>query len=371
MKKRIAFVYGRAGLNSAKIQYMPFGFNVLKKLAEDSNNTIDFYLTQTYTDDYKKQLPNNVTPVFLDKPSIWSHGSGLKLFILLNWYFKRLTLFKKYDLVYGIGQVGVVLGGKLAKRNKAKFICLNDEFPDISYLKIWRENEKKYTATASTVIVPDESRVDVLKKQIPELKNINVVVLPNIPFVKDVEIIQGLNWHAKLELDSSVKLVMYAGGIDRENNIELLLTAFPFTKEDFVLVMVGNGKNYKDNRYFNHPRIIWIEKVLTDAELHSLIKQCVCNVCYYSDILDLEYVGKSSGKIMRSLLMGTPVITTRFKSLQFIEDEKIGVLITQPYELVDAINTIDASLAWYKGNIENTIEKYKFETYWNQIQELN
>lgn len=363
---RIAFVYGRAALNSAKLLYMPFGLNVVKLLSE-KNIHIDLYLTQDPTDEYKNTLPKNVNVIFLNHKQVWKYGSGKGLFYLLNSYFWNLTRTKKYGAVWGIGQVGTVLGGKLAKRKHIPFYYLSDEFPNTSYLQIWRQYEKKYAETSNFFVVPDESRLSVTQQQVTGLKKIIGYTLPNIPLKNATHKIADVDWRIKLNLSSQHKLVMYAGGIDKENNIELLLSAFPFTTEDFILVMVGNGKHFKNNRFFNHPRIIWIENPLSDEELHSLIKQSVCNICYYSDIMDLEYVGKSSGKIMRSLLMETPVISTKFNSLQFIEDDNMGVLINQPFELIEAINKIDSNQDFYITHIQKNVSKYYFETYWDKL----
>lgn len=366
-KKKIAFVYGRPALSSAKLQYMPFGFNVVKKLAE-GNYEIDLYLTQNQTNVYKDCLPSNVKIVFLDNKFVWAYGGGRLLYSLLNCYFLFLTLFKSYQMVWGIGQCGSVLGAKLAKRNNAKFIYLNDEFPDVSYLKIWVKKEKKYASTAKCFIVPDESRVTPLVKQIPELKNIESFVLPNIPLIKDVESIENVDWFKVLGLSKDKKIITYAGGIDRENNIDYLLTIFPFTSPDYVLIMVGNGEKYKNNKFFSFNRIIWIERLLTDDELHSLIKQSLCCICFYADILDLEFVGKSSGKMMRSVLLNTPVITTNFASLKFIEKDTMGILIEKPFQLVEAISKIDANKEKYKESILKNISKYTFENYWGDME---
>jgi hypothetical protein len=365
-KKRLAFVYGRAGLNAAKLLYMPFGINVVKLLAE-GNTIIDLYLTQDASEDYKTYLPKNVNIIFLNHPKVWQYGSGKGLYVLLNLYFYLKTFGKKYDSVWGIGQVGTVLGGKLAFKKNKPFYYLSDEFPNISYLTIWRDAEKKYALTSKFWVVPDETRLKVTQQQITGLDKIQGYTLPNIPLKDSENNYAEVNWHEKLGLALSQKIVMYAGGIDKENNIEQLLTVFPFTNEKFILVMVGNGKQYKKNMLYKHPRIIWIENALTDEELHSLIRYSVCNICYYSDIMDLEYVGKSSGKIMRSLLMRTPVITTNFKSLQFITDDGMGELITQPFELIEALNKIENYRANYVAQIEENISKYYFESYWKNL----
>ena len=362
-QKRIAYVYGRPALNSAKLLYMPFGLNVVKKLAE-TDCLIDLYVTQNYTDEYKKNLPTNVTIIFLEYQTVWNYGMGKGLYYLLNFYFSYITRLKKYDSVWGIGQAGTVLGGKLAQKNKAPFYYLSDEFPNISYLKIWRDAEKKYASTAQFFVVPDETRLAVTTSQIPALKHIQGFTLPNIPLIKEVTIIANTNWYNRLYLSTDKKIVVYAGGIAKENQIDYVLSIFPLTSSEFILVMVGNSGKYKNSEELKHPRILWIEEELPDEELHSLIKQAVCCLCYYADFSDLEYVGKSSGKLMRSLLFETPVISTRFDSLKFVEEDCMGILIDKPYQLIEAIYQIANNIDSYRDSIKKNIPKYYFEKYW-------
>lgn len=368
--QKIAFVFGRPFLNAAPLQFMPFALSTLTKLANETDGTIDVFVTQTKITVYEALLPKNVNVIFLDNNFVWSKGNGIKLYALLNLYFRKITSGAKYTIVFGVGQTGIPLAGKLASRCRAKFICLNDEFPDISFLKVWREAEKKYLAAASLVILPDESRVGVLKKQVSFSSATVFGVLPNMPLKESTGQLENIDWRKKLDLPIDARIVVYAGGIDRENNIDFLLTVFPFTLENFFLVMVGKNHKYKNDRYLTHSRIVWIEDPLSDGELHGLVSQAVCTVAFYADFLDLEYVGKSSGKIMRSLLFETPVITTAFESLKFIKDDGMGELIEKPHELVEAIVKIGKDRKTYADNIRKNLHKYTFENYWKDVSPL-
>ena len=65
-KKRVAFIFGRPRLNEPKLQFMPFAQNFLRNLAEDGNNIIDVYITQSKTSHYTDNFPSNVNFIFLD-----------------------------------------------------------------------------------------------------------------------------------------------------------------------------------------------------------------------------------------------------------------------------------------------------------------
>jgi hypothetical protein len=53
-------------------------------------------------------------------------------------YLDLISIFnfwKKYDVVWSCGQLGIILAGKLALRRRIKFICLNDDSLKFRILK--------------------------------------------------------------------------------------------------------------------------------------------------------------------------------------------------------------------------------------------
>lgn len=365
-KIKIAFVYSRPGLNSARMKYMPFGLSTLRLLAERKNIRIDFYVTETEDSRYETFLPSNVRVVYLNHHVVWSRGQGRSLYYLLNSYFSLLTLGKSYKEVWGNGQSGNVLASKLARRCGAKLFLLNDEFPDTSYLKVWVDAEWKALCRANVIIEPDETRFQALNQKIDgRLSKIKHYVLPNIPLrIAITPVSKQRNFKQELNIPNDEHIFMYAGGIGgRENNIEFVLAVFPLSPNDCHLVIVGIDPFLMSEQY-NHPRIHWVNEVLSDEALHILIKQSSGSIAFYSTYKDLEYVGKSSGKIMRSLLFNTPVITSNFSSLEFIKTDGMGVLIDKPYQLAEAVAEVRMKKEEFQNNIQKNIHKYYFEKYW-------
>src|SRR5205085_2075180 len=70
----------------------------------------------------------------------------------------------------------------------------------------------------------------------------------------------------------------------------------------------------------DYGRVFWSFEPVTPAELNDLIVRAFCTLALYRNLgPNIEKLGMSSGKIMRSIVCGTPVITSRFDSLLFIE----------------------------------------------------
>jgi glycosyltransferase involved in cell wall biosynthesis len=63
-----------------------------------------------------------------------------------------------------------------------------------------------------------------------------------------------------------------------------------------------------------------------------------------------ELMGLAAGKIGNYLKCGIPVIATKIKSLEYIEEYKCGVLINSEEQMQNAIDTIMADFANYSQN---------------------
>ena len=348
---------------------MPFALSTIKKLTLEGH-IIDLYLCERSNNDYKEIFNDNVQIYFLDKAWVWKWGKGIGLYYLLNGLTIRLTFFKSYSSIWGVGLVGSSLAGRIASLKGVDYYYLSDEFPDINYLKIWVNAEKRYARKAKRWIVPDESRLETTMQQIPGISMSNAVVLPNAPFMERSAQPTEINWNSRLNIPVGSLIVLYAGGIDRENNIELILSVFPLTSSEYYLVMVGKSRGYATNPLFRHQRIIWIESPLSDEELLSLHQSSLCIIAFYSSMMWLEFVGKSSGKIMRAIMAGCPVISTNFSSLDFIRDYGFGILIDQAHELINALNEIKLNRPQYQQNLQAKRHEVSFESYWDKAKLL-
>jgi len=366
---RIGVIFGRATLDGPRLLYMPFALSTIKSLLHEGHE-IDLYLCERRNEDYLGVFNDRVKVYFLDNAWAWKWGKGRGLYYLLNLLMIRNVFFKSYASIWGVGIVGSSLAGRLSSLKGVDYYYLSDEFPDIYYLEIWRNAEKRFARLAKKWIVPDESRVEVTIQQIPGISPTKAVVLPNAPLCETSLQPSSIDWKARFNIPMHADIVLYAGGIDRENNIELLLSVFPLTSDNFYLVMIGRNRGYAANPLYKHKRIIWVDIPLADEELLSLHQTSLCIIAFYSSMMWLEYVGKSSGKIMRAIIAGCPVITTDFPSLQFIKDFGFGVLIRQAHEIIHALNEIKANRPYYQENLIAHRDEVSFEKYWENAKLL-
>jgi|SRR6516162_2254419 hypothetical protein len=80
---------------------------------------------------------------------------------------------------------------------------------------------------------------------------------------------------------------------------------------------------------------------LSHKSLNSLGAHCSGSFALYrntgpNDLL----IGTSSGKLMRSVMCGTPVIASSFDSLRFVSQEGIGVQVCHPSEIPATIQKL-------------------------------
>jgi hypothetical protein len=125
------------------------------------------------------------------------------------------------------------------------------------------------------------------------------------------------------------------------------LTTARLWSDDFVLVMnshsLGMLRQYKQSVKHLHDerRIVWLQESLTEEEFNSLVAASFCHVCLYSSENQNEYwAGKSSGKAMRSLLFGVPILCSNYPSFSFVREHGLGIGIDHPLDIPAALDRL-------------------------------
>ena len=78
-------------------------------------------------------------------------------------------------------------------------------------------------------------------------------------------------------------------------------------------------------------RVFWTSAPLSDKLLNSLVAHCNGSFALYRNMgPNILLTGTSSGKLMRSVMCGSPVIASSFDSLRFVSQEGIGVQVCHP-----------------------------------------
>lgn len=375
-KKKIAFVYSRIQLNDAPLQYMPFGLNAVKML-DSMGCEVDLFLSEKENKSYSDLFSKRVNIYFLDNKTLWSQGYGRKHFFLLTNYFKWLIAIqrKKYDTVFGIGIAGNTLASFLAEKNKCFFIAMNDEFPDVYHAEKWRLEEKKSISRSDIIIVPDESRFEELCVEIPGINKKKWAELPNGPLASDIINIPRVNWNEYFNIPDNSFPFLFTGDTGPVFMLYDIMLTLPGWPENAVLIINHPEKRVK--KVMNHlvlsGKVIFNEKKLPEPEFHSLIQFCTASFgMYRTDIFKLNYIGKSSGKIMRSVACSRPVIAPKVPSLKFIEEKGLGVLVSHPMEIPQAIAKITSGNSFNASCKEEFSRSLHYEKYWESfLQSLN
>lgn len=346
---------------------MPFGLS-LAKMLDRAGHELELFLGEEANGGYDPLFSARTRTHFLDKKMLWERPGRVQYW-LLKLYLRFITRAAHYELVISSGQVGNVLGGMLAESQRCSWIFLSDEFPETFRMQPWLDKEKESARFADLIVVPDETRFEKLAAQVGGIGSKPWVTLPNTPLQEDLNNLPEINWEEELGLPSDSAVFLQAGGIYDFNQIaESMFTAGSWV-EPAVLLINGEENPFHPRSAYQHlecpKKVYWNLNRFSDNEFHSLIRHSVASFGLYRNQSDLDYVGKSSGKIMRSLGCGRPVIASDLFSLKFIEEMDLGVLVNHPSEIPEAVKRILANKEDYeKRCLLAYREHLSFERYW-------
>jgi len=376
MVGKIAFILAFPIRTAPSLITMPFGMNIIQILDEQGVE-IDVFLSEYESNVYDDLFSDRVSFKFLDSNYLWPK-EGRQSYYALSTFFKLYSFLKlrnRYSHVYGSGMAGIKLADILKKQNKnATFYYLNDELPGDDNKNIWVKGEKKSASNADIIISPDETRIPPLLKQIPDLIDKPAFVLPNSPLLADLTSIPVLDWHKKFSIDKDKKLFLVAGGLSSDTMIEQTINSVKKWPKNTALIVKGKNqsKSFKEkySKLLNSNNIIFFSEELSPPLLHSLIQYCTASICIYNPRnANLKYIGKSSGKMMRSLLLGRPVIVMKDNAMDFIKETGTGVVINDATEIPKGVIEIQKNEASFIKACEKNKKIFSFEFYWNSFKE--
>jgi glycosyltransferase involved in cell wall biosynthesis len=343
---------------------MPFSLNTVVKLAK-AGWQVDVYLWEKPSGEYDFLLPLNVNIQYLPDSRLTR-----AVFLSNAWLEFTFKRDKNYACIFALGQIGAYIGHLLAQSNQCPFVYLNDEFPSHWSDSSWQRLEQQAVAQADIVVVPDAQRAYPLYQELGLPMTQPYAVLPNISIIDSLDV--SIDWHDRLKLPPNSKPFLYAGTISTEMQIDQLIANVPQWIEPSVLIV--NGRSERDINAFRkqYPdrlecdRVFWNNTPLAIGLLNSLVSYCEGNFALYQNTgSNIEYMGFSSGKLMRSLACGCPVIATRLPSLDFVEEHQLGVLISSPSEVSAAIEKLMENREEYRYRCLDFCMVYaSFEKYW-------
>jgi glycosyltransferase involved in cell wall biosynthesis len=371
MKKKIAFIYYPHSTDAARLETMPVALNSVSALAK-SGWAVDLFLWEEKSKHYEELFPDNVKIRYLkDLP-----GNDSRIILLRQILFLARFLHRyRYRCVFGIGQIGAYVASIVSRSSNCPFVYMNDEYPSQWFESRWARLEREAANRASLWIVPDYQRFEPLCAELGSDSSIPHTELPNIPIVKQP--LEKIDWHGELGLPEGSVPFLHAGSLADWAQVPEILISLPQWSSDAVLVLHSRDRNAgeayrKQLSHIDVPgRVFWNFEPLKEDRLNSLVAYCSGNFGLYRNLgTNIEHMGFSSGKIMRSLACGTPVIASDFSSLSFISEHELGVLVKHPSEIPDAVKAIKEHVSEYRERCRLFCEtKVSFEMAWKEFCE--
>lgn len=368
-QNKIAFVHYPHLANAARLETMSFALNAVVSLANAGWN-IDLYLWEEPSKNYNELLANNITIKYFKEPQ----PSPLNRFRHI-WFPFKFQQWNSYCCVFGLGQIGAYIAALIAKANNCPFIYFNEEFPSIWPKSRWSKLEQQVIKDAAMIVVPDLQRFYPLCQELAISPTKPHAALPNIPIVKPL--IEEISWHSQLGLPQDSIPFLHAGTIADWAQVPELLSSVPYWPKKAVLVLHSRSQSGTEayRQELSHlevpGKVFWSFKPMPENQLNSLVSYCAGNFALYRNTgPNIEYVGFSSGKLMRSLVYGCPVIASKLTSLSFIAEYQLGILVNHPVEIPDAVNQIIQDRSAYKSKCLQFCSTYVcFEKAWEKLCE--
>jgi len=366
---RIAFVYHPRYPKFAPLQSTAFAKNVLDCLTAEGWE-LDLYLWEDPDVAYEAGAEGRLVVIHVSEPPF--RHIRLKTAWERHWASFAPKHFN-YELVVGVGQRGCIDAAKLASRCNCPFIYLNDEFPSSFGKDELAVAEKKASKNCALFVIPDGCREGQLRMELGLRAEQPCVTMPNgpmqVPIMGNPERLLE-----QLGVKPSEKIALHAGTISDWSQIPELLSTLPLWPEDVPMVL--HAKNRENLEYLTRlkhmtgrGRLIVSELTLDEPCLHAVLAASLCSFALYREIgINDRLMGFSSGKLCRSIVLGTPVIASRGIACEFVEKEELGCLVEHPLEIPVAINRIKANRERYSTNCKRFVsEKLNIKMYFQNL----
>ncbi|AVQ54331.1 hypothetical protein CF049_18740 [Clostridium sporogenes] len=281
--------------------------------------------------------------------------------------------------------IGKEIIKKLGKTKKIKFVYDSHELwsqasnnlsmPNI-LVKLQNNIEKNTIRKCNKVITVSDSIAQYLMKEY-KIKE-KPTIIRNIPYIKKDIINKGI-FHEKFNIENEKKIVLYQGAVGIGRGIENLIKAMQYTKDNIVLVILGNGsmvQTYKDivnelklkNKVYFHKAVDPKELIDYTASA-NLGMSLIFNIC-------LSYYYSLPNKMFEYIQGEIPVLCSNYPDMkEIVKNYGIGQTVdpNDVSEIAKAINEIlskDDKYREYKNNCKVAKEQLNWEKESNILIQL-
>lgn len=373
MSRRVAFIHYPHSADNARLETMPFALQTVRALAK-AGWQVDVFLWQKDI----TALQGMGAAVEWRQPSIvgfplprFLRKKLAALYCGMQGLANALT--RRYRCVIGLGQFGGIVGRVMALASRCPLMYLNEELPSAWPQTLLTRLERRALRRADLLVSPDASRNPQLLRELQLPPDTPTGVLYNLPVLAHTP--PAIDWHERLGIPLGKQIVLHAGSVADWAQVPEVLATVPSWPEEVVLVLHSRSSFENDlyRRSLAHldtpGRVFWSDAPMPEDELHSLIASSLaCLGLYRVSSVNIELVGYSSGKIMRSLACGTPVIASAISSLRFVTEKALGVQVQHPAEIARQLPKLIAERDEFSRRcVAFTNEEVTFDNAWNGI----
>lgn len=377
---RILFLYLPNYHEQARLETMPFAYSAVKVLAADGAR-FSLCLWERRLSPYSwLQNHHNARLHFIRRGPA---GPLPRNFFLHKYRWLAgliLTAGARFDLIIAVGPKALIFGACLKRFFGGRLVFFNDELPSWFWSDQQLEREEKAAAPQIDLLIsPDTSRIAPALADLGLPANHPALAFPNAPQLNLCP--ANFDWQ-RLGVPPGHQVILHAGSVaDWAQVPEILFVAGDLPARAVVVIHSRSSHDadaYRKSVAHLHTtgRVFWSTESVSEEELGSMIASSLCTLGLYRNAgPNFEQMGMSSGKIMRSISIGVPVIANRFDSMRFIEDHGLGVLVNHPREIPLAVANIAAHAETMRNNCiafsrEHLDMRKHVERLWTRLDEL-
>jgi hypothetical protein len=347
-RKKLAFVHHPHGVDSYRLEQLPCALNILRRLTE-LGWEVDVYLWEKPLAHYRDMFAGKVNFRYRRTPQHRALSRLRPIKIAADF-----TRYSNYLCVIGVGQIGSYAGAIISAASRCPLIILSDELPSHWGPSIWTKLERWAAKKAKAVVSPAETTSRMLAEELC-IDSRSVVVMRNMASVKLP--LESSNWHKIFGIPPGKKIFLCAGTLGDWAQVPEILCSVAYWPDDAVLLLHSRtkGEAARYRRELSHlelpQRVFWSTEPFSEDEkrFHSLVGYCTGNFALYRNYGPIfESIGTASGKLMRSVACGSPVIASSFNSLAFVTKRQLGVQVHHPNEIPSAIEELSRNGEQYR-----------------------
>lgn len=283
---------------------------------------------------------------------------------------KRLT--NKYDLIVAVDNFAFIVSSALF-RNVVLWshdFVTNDQ--KRSHAWIHRLIKRKVSAcliNKADIIIQDETRLGLFcaRYMSADRANVNAFFLPVALLPPNATFIETSTKH-------KLPVLLQIGGINAWRSMsDKLLGHYQIYHVDYELALHGFIDKDMTQRIRHADLVPWASSIDLDAEsVYRIVEKCdIGFIAYNANDLNFHYIAKASGQLAEYLRCAKPVIVLGNTDLRrLVEEEEIGVAITEIEELSAAIQKVVFSYTHYSMSCTRLYnEEYNLDSYLPRLSE--